>query len=81
PPSARAVSVNLIVTGPTAPGHLAIFPGGGAPPNTSAINFQAGQTRANNATLTLGPAGDFVVRNGMASGTVNFILDVSGYYE
>lgn len=81
PLSARAVSVNLTVTQPTALGHLTIFPGGGAPPNTSAINFQAGQTRSNNATLALGSAGNVVVRNGMASGTVHVILDVNGFYE
>jgi len=81
PASARAVSVNLTVTEPTVAGHLTIFPAGGAPPNSSAINFAAGQTRANNAVLMLGPAGEIVVRCAMASGGVHFILDVSGYFD
>lgn len=81
PASARAVAVNLTVTGPTVAGHLTIFQAGGATTTTSAINFAAGQTRGNNAVLTLGAAGDLVVRCAMASGGVHFILDVTGYFE
>jgi glucose/arabinose dehydrogenase len=81
PSTARAVSVNLTVTQPSALGHLVVFPAGGAPPSTSAINFRAGQTRANNAILTLGPSGDIVVRNAIVSGSVHFILDVNGWFQ
>jgi hypothetical protein len=81
PSTARAVSVNVTVTGPTAPGFLTLFPGGGPPPLASTINFRAGQTRANNAVVTLGGAGDIVVRAGMASGNVHVILDVNGYFD
>jgi glucose/arabinose dehydrogenase len=81
PITARAVSVNLSVIAATDPGHLTVFPAGGVAPNTSAINFQAGQTRANNGILTLGPGGDIVVRCGMAAGGVDFVLDVNGYFE
>jgi glucose/arabinose dehydrogenase len=81
PSTARAVSVNVTVTGPTAPGFLTLFPAGGPPPLASTINFRAGQTRANNAVVTLGGAGDIVVRAGMPSGTVQVILDVNGYFD
>ena len=81
PATARAISVNLTVTAPTAPGFLTLFPAGGPPPLASAINFRAGQTRANNAVVTLGPGGGVVVRAGMASGGVQFILDVNGYFD
>jgi glucose/arabinose dehydrogenase len=81
PPTARAISVNVSVTAPTAPGFLTLFPAGGPPPLASTINFRAGQTRANNAVVTLGPAGEIVVRAGMASGGVQFILDVNGYFD
>ena len=82
PTTARAVSVNLTVTGPTDFGHLVVFPAGGVVlATTSAINFRPGQTRANNAIVTLGAAGDIVVRTGMASGGVQFILDVDGYFD
>ncbi len=81
PATARAVSINVTVTGPSDFGHLVLFPAGGVPPTTSTINFRPGQTRANNAIVTLGPAGDIVVRTGMASGSVQFILDVDGYFD
>jgi hypothetical protein len=73
--------VNLGVTQPTAQGHLTVLPAAGFSPNTSAINFRAGQTRANNAIVTLGPGGEFVVRCIMPSGGVHFFLDVNGYFE
>jgi glucose/arabinose dehydrogenase len=81
PPTARAVSVNLAVTEPTGLGFLTLFAAGGAPPLASTINFRAGQTRANNAIVMLGPAGEIVVRSGMASGAVHLILDVNGYFD
>ena len=64
PSDARALSLNLTVTQPTAAGDLRLYPGDVpvAPP-TSAINFQAGQTRSNNAILELpvNPADGLVV--------------------
>jgi len=81
PATARAVAVNLTVTGPTDLGYLVLFAVGGVPPTTSSINFRPGQTRANNAIVTLGPAGDILVRTGMASGSVQVILDVDGYFD
>jgi hypothetical protein len=79
--SARAVAVNLTVTGATAAGDLRAYPGGTLLPAISSINYGAGQTRANNAILLLGAAGDIAVRCVQASGTVHFILDVTGYFE
>jgi IPT/TIG domain/Metallo-peptidase family M12 len=82
PPTAKALSVNLTVTGAAAPGFVALFPGNGLPPLTSNINFGAGQTRANNAVVLLATDGNgtLAVRNG-AAGTVHFILDVNGYFQ
>jgi glucose/arabinose dehydrogenase len=81
PGTARAVSVNLTVTEPTDFGYLSLFATGGSPTTTSAINFRPGQTRANNTSVTLGADGGIVVRTGMASGGVHFILDVNGYFD
>ena len=81
PATARAVSVNVTVTEPTAGGFLVLYPVGGAAPLASTINFQPGQTRANNAEATLGAAGDLVVRAGMPSGGVHVLLDVTGYFD
>jgi hypothetical protein len=82
PSTAKAISVNMTVTGATAPGFVSLFPGDGIAPNTSNINFSAGQTRANNAVVFLATngTGSLAVRNG-AAGTVHFILDVNGYFQ
>jgi hypothetical protein len=81
PVTAKAVAVNLTVTQPQALGDLRLYPGGGTLPNTSTMNYRAGQTRANNAIVNLGTQSDLVVRCVQGSGTVHFILDVTGYFE
>jgi hypothetical protein len=81
PPTARAVSFNITVTGPTSAGHLRLFPAGGLEPLASALNYAAGLTRANNAIVGLGGAGDVAVRVRQPSGTVHVIVDVNGYFE
>ncbi|MGH9336565.1 MAG: hypothetical protein ACRD21_22735, partial [Vicinamibacteria bacterium] len=81
PATAVAVSVNVAVTGSTAPGNLRLHPGGSAVPLVSTINYGAGATRSNNAVLALNGAGQLAVFAGQSSGTVHFILDVNGYFE
>jgi hypothetical protein len=80
PPDARAVAVNLTVVGASAGGHLTLYPSGGAPPATSAINFAAGQTRANNAILALG-GGSLEAVATVGGGGVDLIVDVYGYFR
>jgi len=82
PAGAKAVSVNLAVTQPTTgPGFLTLYPGGTSLPLVSTINYSAGQTRANNAIVKLGAAGDLIVRCGQGSGTAAMVLDVNGYFQ
>jgi hypothetical protein len=81
PRTAQAVSVIVAVTGPTAGGNLRLFPAGAALPVVSTINYSAGQTRTNNAIVSLGPGGDLDVFCAQASGTVQLILDVNGYFQ
>ena len=81
PATAKSVSVNVTITAPSDAGALTLYPAGIPVPGTSTINYRPGQTRANNTILTLGPAGDFNVYCGQASGTVHFIVDVSGYFQ
>jgi hypothetical protein len=81
PAGVRAVAANITVVSPTQAGDLRLFPTGGAG-NTSAINFRAGQTRANNAVVTLSASGQFSLTLAMAAtGTTHFLLDVVGYYQ
>jgi streptogramin lyase len=80
PSSARAVVGNLTITQPSSPGHLTAYPADARLPFTSTINYAAGQTRANNVILPLA-SGGFLVRCGQASGSVQVILDVTGYLQ
>jgi hypothetical protein len=82
PNTARAISVNVTVTAPTALGFIALFPGNGIPSQTSTVNFSAGQTRGNNALASLATdgTGSIAVLNG-AAGTVHLIIDVTGYFQ
>lgn len=82
PPGASAVSANVTVTAPGAPGNLVIYRGDGVLPGTSTINFSPGQTRANNAVLQLAldGTGSVKVRNGSA-GSVHLVVDVNGYFQ
>jgi Tol biopolymer transport system component len=84
PSTARAVAVNVTVLEAQGPGRLTLHPGNLSTPNTSTINFQPGQTLANNALLALASNGEGtlgilpVVTGG---GTVHVIVDVSGWFE
>ena len=70
------------VTQSAAVGSLTILPGNGIPTGTSSINFSTGQTRANNAMVYLATdgTGSIGVQNNSTS-TVQFILDVNGYFQ
>ena len=81
PATAKAVSFNVTVTGPSSPGHVSLYPGGTTLPLVSTMNFRPGDTRANNAIIPLGAGGTLAVTSGQGSGTVHFILDTNGYFE
>ncbi len=81
PAGARAVALNVTVTGSTAAGSLTLLPDGTVPTGTTTVSFKAGQTRANNAVVGLGPAGDVGVVGAFPSGTAHGIMDVSGYFQ
>jgi hypothetical protein len=78
PATARAVSFNVTVTQAVAQGHVLLYPAGVSPPLVSAINFRAGQTRANNAIVPLGTGGALAV---MSAAPTHLILDVNGYFQ
>ncbi len=80
PADAAALALNVTVTQPTEAGELTLYPGSGVAPLATTTSFAAGRTRANNAVIGLS-GGVLSVRNRQASGTVHFILDVSGYFR
>jgi len=81
PVGARAIAFNVTVTAPTGNGNVRVYPGGTTQPLVSTINYGAGQTRANNGIVPLGVAGEIAVLCSQASGSADFILDVTGYFE
>lgn len=80
PAGARALAVNVTVTRSSGPGYLSLYPWGMPVPLVSTINYRAGQTRANNAVVSLS-FGGMALKVGQASGTVHVILDVYGYFD
>jgi hypothetical protein len=85
PVTARAISVNLTVIDATGNGNVSLYPGDAQAPGSSAINFAAGVTRANNAILALAHngAGTLTARATVnaSPGQVHLILDVNGYFQ
>jgi hypothetical protein len=83
PAIARAIAANITSVAPTGGGNLKLYPGGGAVPPTAALNFSAGQTRANNGVFSLGGNGDgtlAILATVTGSGTVDAVLDATGYF-
>jgi hypothetical protein len=80
PATAKSIAGNLTVTGGTAAGSIRLVPGGAPPTGTATVDFRAGRSRANNVVMPLGASGDVVV-DGLVSGTVHVLLDVTGWFE
>jgi hypothetical protein len=82
PSTATAVSVNLTVVQPAAPGHLVLYAGDAAsPPLTSNISFSPGVTRGSNAVVRLALDGGTVSVKNTSAGSVHLVLDVNGYFQ
>jgi hypothetical protein len=88
PATAKSLSLNVTVTGATSGGSLTVYPGDAPVPQTSTVNFSAGQTRANNAVMLLSRNGDgsLEIRSsqtpvGGSAGQVHVIVDVNGYFQ
>jgi hypothetical protein len=80
PSGAKAVSLNVAVTQPSAAGNVRVFASGTPAPTASSLNYSAGQTRASNAIGPLSAAGQMAVKCS-PSGTAHVIVDVNGYFR
>ncbi len=79
PAGASAVVLNVTVVNPSADSFLQLWPSGsGQPRFGSSLNFTAGQVVPNAVTVKLGAGGSVRVMN--AQGSVDVVIDVSGYY-
>jgi len=78
---AKSLAVNVTIASSSANGYLTLFPGpAGAPvPFVSTINYN-GRVLANNAVIRVGSDGTINVYNSGPS-TVNFLIDVNGFFQ
>ena len=77
PTNARAVLINLTITGPQAPGFASAW-ASGAFPGTSSINFAADQSIAATTVVGCGPAATIQI---LANTVTDFLVDVIGFYQ
>ena len=79
PATARALALNVTVVNSSAQGHFSLFEDGIAPPATSTLNFGPGQTRANNAVVSL--ANGVLTLHNSSTGSNHVTIDVVGYFQ
>jgi glucose/arabinose dehydrogenase len=77
PNTAVAVAYNVTATDNQGPGFLTLWPGGTRKPDTSSVNFAAGEDVANAAVVAVGPAG---AMNVYSSTATHVVIDVTGYW-
>ena len=73
-----AAILTVSVTQPTAAGYITVYPDGPSAPTTSSMNFTAGRTLANTIITPVYPDGKVDIYNA-APGTVQLVVDISGY--
>jgi len=82
PATAKAVLANVTVVSPTGSGSLLVYSPDTAAPLAATVTFSTGQVLANNAVVGLAGdgSGRFTVKP-LLTGTVDFVIDVSGYFQ
>jgi hypothetical protein len=78
PVTAKAVVLNVTVTGPTAQSFLTVWPDGASQPLASDLNYAAGQTVPNLVVVKVGTTGAVDFYNGV--GSTDVVVDVVGWY-
>jgi hypothetical protein len=79
PSNAKAVVLNVTAVNPTADAYLTVWPEGTAQPVVSNLNFSPGLTVANSVTVKLSASGKISI--GLYQGSVNVVVDVTGWYS
>lgn len=72
--------VSFTVLGGTANGVLQAYPSSAAEPSASIVNYTTGQT-VNNLDLVNTATGNAFTLTNQSSGTVNYLVDISGYFQ
>lgn len=76
---AVAATLNITAVGAESVGHIRVYPADTGLPNTSFVNFKAGQAIANAGHIGLSSDGKIKLYNG-SKNPVHVIVDASGYY-
>ena len=83
---AKGVFLNVVAVGPSAPGHLTVYPYPLSLPPASTLNFNTGENIANGVLVPICDtasvncdAADFTVTMGPAS--AHIVIDVTGYLQ
>jgi hypothetical protein len=76
PTDASSVVLNVAVTGSSSGGWITVYPCGQQPPETSTVNFSAGQTISNSVNVKPGPGGKVCIATSSAT---HVIADLNGY--
>lgn len=79
PEGTTAVVLNLTGVAPTSSSYVTVWPAEQARPTVSNLNLAATETRANAATVALGPSRSLTLYNN--AGEVNLLADLAGYYS
>ena len=80
PATATAVALNVTAVNGSVPSYVVVWPADVAQPVASSVNWDGpSQIEVNKVDVTLSADGAIAVRN--ASGSVDLIVDVTGYYE
>ncbi len=80
PAGVSAVVVNLTVTSATSHGVITAYASGTRKPGTSNLNYVAGETVSNLATVPVGADGRLTITN-TSSGSAHLVVGVSAYFQ
>ncbi len=80
PLGADAVAYNLTITVPTGPNFASVTPGDSTLAIASAVNFNGTADVANAGIVEVDAQRRVKVWNGIESGSIHFIVDVTGYF-
>ncbi len=79
PSNATAVAINVTAVNATSPTYVTVWPGGVTRPGTSTLNVSNGNAVPNFDVVSIGADGTVDFYN--ASGSVNVLADIAGYYS
>src|SRR6266851_3539827 len=78
PANATSVVLNVTAVDESTAGFFTLYPTGGTTPNASNLNWVAGETVANLASVGLSAGGDVTIFNGL--GSADAVVDLEGYF-